>query len=82
VLSRSGDQDQAGEVAATQGARIVHRQVGEQRHAVILDLPVADQALLASEWCSTSGRSRNSQCEEMHGARKRLTKDRYLLRFS
>jgi hypothetical protein len=24
------------------------------------------------EWCCTSGRSRNSQCEEMHGARQRL----------
>ena len=42
----AGDQAEADEIGARQRARVVHREVGHQRHAVVLDLAVADQALL------------------------------------
>ena len=43
-VARPGDQAQPDEFAARQCARIVQRQVGHQRHAVVLDLTVAQGA--------------------------------------
>jgi hypothetical protein len=81
ALSRSGDQHQAGKVVRAEGARIVHRQVGEQRHAVILDLPVADRAVLVR----VVQHQRSQQEFPVRRDARRAeaeTKDRYLLRFS
>ena len=60
---------EADEIGARQRARIVEREIGDQRHAVVLELAVADRALARRCARSTSGWSRNAQCEAMRGAR-------------
>ena len=46
-ISRARHETQPHEIGACQRSRVVHRNIGEQRHPAVLDLPVADQPLFA-----------------------------------